>query len=573
MAPGRATAEQDWVTRRAGPGEAAALAALGARLFREAFAAENTPQDMARYLAEHFTPEAMQAVLGDRASTVLMLEQAGGSAGWAQLVDDGGALEIRRFYVDPRWQGGGAAVALMSAVLGEARVRGKERIWLAVWEHNRRARAFYAKHGFRKVGSQPFRLGSDVQTDEVHSRPLSFGLTLAIVAGGRARRLGGVAKPLLRVGGRTILQRLLELRTLCDQVLLVSGDDRLVAPGSERIADVLQDRGAPGGVHAALLAASRPWVLAVAGDMPFLDGRAVGPLLEARAEGVEAVAYEVEGRLEPLAALYRASLGPRWGELLASEGRSFRALWERCAGRRLDASVLACRCGAAGAAQSQHRGRRGDVGRCTTSTFTLRQEFRPGRDVAPSAEPLLPFPGVTSASRAMTKPFDRAVSGFNHNITHGGRAFHVQTEDSGVNNPNIITHVFVGGNILASKKTSYAEVLKAENLQELVRQLMETQHKQMLRNVVNGTYDNVDSVARSYQPGQLAPEEGKRAAASTKGRPTASVPPEVAAARELPVPPELNEVGAQTLFGEDLISEKSLDEVIMAYLSEESADD
>ncbi|MGZ3447656.1 MAG: hypothetical protein ACXU88_18380, partial [Myxococcaceae bacterium] len=60
----------------------------------------------------------------------------------------------------------------------------------------------------------------------------------------------------------------------------------------------------------------------------------------------------------------------------------------------------------------------------------------------------------------MAKPFDRAVSGFNHNITHAGRVFHVQTEDSGVNNPNIITHLFVGGNILASKKTSYAELLK-----------------------------------------------------------------------------------------------------------------
>ena len=93
----------------------------------------------------------------------------------------------------------------------------------------------------------------------------------------------------------------------------------------------------------------------------------------------------------------------------------------------------------------------------------------------------------------MAKPFNRAVSGFNHNITHAGRVFHVQTEDSGVNNPNIITHLFVGGNILASKKTSYAELLKAENLQELVRQLMEDQHKQMLRNVVKGVYDTVDS--------------------------------------------------------------------------------
>ena len=163
----------------------------------------------------------------------------------------------------------------------------------------------------------------------------------------------------------------------------------------------------------------------------------------------------------------------------------------------------------------------------------------------------------------MAKPFDRAVNGFNHNISHAGRVFHVQTEDSGVNNPNIITHLFVGGNILASKKTSYAELLAAENLQELVRQLMEDQHKQMLRNVVSGVYDNLDSTARAYQPGQLAPSDAK-------GPPRGSVPPEVEAARALSSPPQLNEVGAQTLFGEDLISEKSLDEVILSYLAGEN---
>jgi hypothetical protein len=168
----------------------------------------------------------------------------------------------------------------------------------------------------------------------------------------------------------------------------------------------------------------------------------------------------------------------------------------------------------------------------------------------------------------MAKPFDRAVNGFNHNITHAGRVFHVQTEDSGVNNPNITTHLFVGGNILASKKTSYAELIKAENLQELVRQLMEDQHKQMLRNVVSGVYDKLDSSTRAYQPGQLAPSAEAKAAPKPILTPSGtSLPPEVAAARALTTPPQLNDVGAQTLFGEDLISEKSLDEVILSYLA------
>ncbi len=49
----------------------------------------------------------------------------------------------------------------------------------------------------------------------------------------------------------------------------------------------------------------------------------------------------------------------------------------------------------------------------------------------------------------MAKTFEKAVTGFNHNIKHKGKVYHVQTEDSGVNNPHIITHLFVGGNILA----------------------------------------------------------------------------------------------------------------------------
>lgn len=180
----------------------------------------------------------------------------------------------------------------------------------------------------------------------------------------------------------------------------------------------------------------------------------------------------------------------------------------------------------------------------------------------------------------MAKTFEKAVTGFNHNIKHKGKVYHVQTEDSGVNNPHIITHLFVGGNILASKKTSYADILNAENLAEVVRELMEEQHKEMLRNLINGVYDNYESAAtRHYQPGQLAPEaeaaqakaqHGQPAAPSSKQPPPpAALPPEVAAARAMKVQPKINEVGVETLFGEDLISEKSLDEVILSYLAGE----
>lgn len=172
----------------------------------------------------------------------------------------------------------------------------------------------------------------------------------------------------------------------------------------------------------------------------------------------------------------------------------------------------------------------------------------------------------------MAKTFEKAVTGFNHNIKHKGKVYHVQTEDSGINNPHIITHLFVGGNILASKKTSYADIVSVENLSDVVRGLMEEQHKEMLRNLVNGVYENLDS-SRSYQPGEFASPVAlgsPRAKSPGTPPPAPAVPPEVLAARAMTVPPKINEVGVETLFGEDLISEKSLDEVILSYLATES---
>jgi hypothetical protein len=173
----------------------------------------------------------------------------------------------------------------------------------------------------------------------------------------------------------------------------------------------------------------------------------------------------------------------------------------------------------------------------------------------------------------------KMVVGFNHNIKHKGKMYHIQTEDSGLENPHVITHLFVGGNILASKKTSYADIVGAENLAQVVRELMEEQHKEMLRNLINGVYDDIDSAyaqqAQSYQPGQIH-ADGRSVAlrpgvAMPAGPGPRELPPEVLAARQQPAPVLRND-GAETLFGEDLISEKSLDEVILSYLAEDLGD-
>lgn len=79
--------------------------------------------------------------------------------------------------------------------------------------------------------------------------------------------------------------------------------------------------------------------------------------------------------------------------------------------------------------------------------------------------------------------------GYNHNINYKESVFHIQTEDSGVKNPHIITLLYREGVILSSKKTSYADILKIDNLEAVVEDLMKEQHKDMLRRLKSGEFD------------------------------------------------------------------------------------
>ena len=83
------------------------------------------------------------------------------------------------------------------------------------------------------------------------------------------------------------------------------------------------------------------------------------------------------------------------------------------------------------------------------------------------------------------------VVGFNHNFSYKGQVYHVQTEDSGVRNPHIITLLYRGGTILSSKKTSYADIIKVDNLEVVVEELMKSQHREMLRLLKNGDLDEL----------------------------------------------------------------------------------
>lgn len=166
--------------RIAGPEDDALLAEIGARTFRHTFARDNTPEDMAAYLAGAFGPGLQAAELADPGTTFLIAEAEGDTVGYARLVrapapaciPAGRPIEIRRIYATEAWLGRGVGAALMRACLGEAERQQCEVIWLDVWERNERAIAFYRRWGFVQVGTQAFVLGSDVQNDLLMARPV-----------------------------------------------------------------------------------------------------------------------------------------------------------------------------------------------------------------------------------------------------------------------------------------------------------------------------------------------------------------------------------------------------------------
>ncbi len=167
--------------RYASTGDAALLAELGRRTFYDTFAVDNTPENMNAYLTSAFGLEKQAAELADPSSVFLIAEIDGSAIGYAKVqrsevpveVTGPRPIELGRLYTARDWIGRGVGAALMQSCLDEAQKLGCETIWLGVWEHNLRARAFYTKWGFIEVGSHIFRVGDDPQTDLLMQRAVS----------------------------------------------------------------------------------------------------------------------------------------------------------------------------------------------------------------------------------------------------------------------------------------------------------------------------------------------------------------------------------------------------------------
>jgi len=169
------------------------------------------------------------------------------------------------------------------------------------------------------------------------------------------------------------------------------------------------------------------------------------------------------------------------------------------------------------------------------------------------------------------------ITGFNTDIKHGERVFHVQTEDRGAANPVVESLVYVGGEILLSKKSSYMEHVAADGRvdEKLVRDIMDLQHRRIIEAIRRGRFDGAkpgaqptpDELTDTGTPfsAPVSPAAAAAAAAilaSKSGAVPSVRPPGV------PVPPPPPRPAGKPPSSP---GERSLDQVIMEYLASEAA--
>lgn len=141
--------------------------------FDETFREENTDENMEAYLSTAYKDEKLLREIEEENSKIYLCYLDEKLFGYLKLNIDSAQsenmskeyLEVERIYIKREFQRMGLGDVLLEKAYSDAKFLGKEKIWLGVWEHNEKAKSFYKKSGFKKIGSHSFFMGDDEQTD------------------------------------------------------------------------------------------------------------------------------------------------------------------------------------------------------------------------------------------------------------------------------------------------------------------------------------------------------------------------------------------------------------------------
>jgi ribosomal protein S18 acetylase RimI-like enzyme len=155
------------------PADVLPLQTLARSTFIESFAEQNSPEQLADYVARAFNEAQLLEELQRPGSTFYALSRGDEWLGYLKINTPGAqsdlqlpnSLEIERIYLLQQVQGKGYGRLLLDMAIQQARLKGFQRVWLGVWEHNTKAIAFYERHGFRKFDEHVFTMGNEAQCD------------------------------------------------------------------------------------------------------------------------------------------------------------------------------------------------------------------------------------------------------------------------------------------------------------------------------------------------------------------------------------------------------------------------
>jgi diamine N-acetyltransferase len=163
----------DFHIRQATNEDAKLIADLSHQTFREAFAAQNTKENMDKFLGQQFTKGKLMLEVGAPGNIFLLAYKEQEVVGYTKLrenteprsLDILPALEIARLYVVNQMIGKGVGKLLMQTIIDIAKQKNIPAVWLSVWQKNKRALDFYNYWGFEKFDETLFVLGDDIQHD------------------------------------------------------------------------------------------------------------------------------------------------------------------------------------------------------------------------------------------------------------------------------------------------------------------------------------------------------------------------------------------------------------------------
>jgi len=146
--------------RPARPDDALCLRVLGVQVYLDTYATGGIRPSLAREVLAEFSEQATEAMLADAQSRLIVAERDGHLIGFAQLrlratqplAPAGRQAALARLYVQAPFAGRGLGRCLVADVERRAREADADVLWLQVWAHNARARAFYARCGFIDCG-------------------------------------------------------------------------------------------------------------------------------------------------------------------------------------------------------------------------------------------------------------------------------------------------------------------------------------------------------------------------------------------------------------------------------------